>query len=68
MGPMASLRSKASQSCTTIEKPIFWFHLPLARGTHGVGGAITDLTPEQEAGLIAFEERLDSPLRVMEEI
>ena len=68
MGPMASLRSKASQSCTTIKKPIFWFHLPLARGTHGVGGAITDLTPEQEAGLIAFEERLDSLLRVMEEI
>ena len=43
-----------------------WFYPALARGPYG--GMNGDLTPEQEAQAKAFEDRLDSPLRVIIEI
>ena len=43
-----------------------WFYPALARGPYTVMGG--ELTPEQEAQAKAFEERLDSPLRVIIEI
>ncbi|MBT7877614.1 MAG: hypothetical protein HN738_05985, partial [Gammaproteobacteria bacterium] len=45
-----------------------WFYPALARGPYGTGEDSASLTPEQEAGALAFEERLDSPLRVIIEI
>lgn len=65
-GPNGAITFKGRAIIHDDEETKKWFYPALARGPYG--GLEGDLTPEQEAQAKAFEERLDSPLRVIIEI
>ena len=67
-GPNGAITIKGRAIIHDDEETKTWFYPALARGPYGSAGANGTLTPEQEAGAAAFEERLDSPLRVIIEI
>ena len=67
-GPNGAITIKGRAIIHDDQETKDWFYPALARGPYGAGGANATLTPEQEAGAVAFEERLDSPLRVIIEI
>ena len=65
-GPNGAITIKGRAIIHDDEATKRWFYPALARGPYGrAGGA---MTPEAEAQAKAFEERLDSPLRVIIEI
>ena len=65
-GPNGAITFKGRAVIHEDEETKKWFYPALARGPYtGMEG---ELTPEQEAQAKAFEERLDSPLRVIIEI
>ena len=65
-GPNGAITFKGRAIIHEDEETKAWFYPALARGPYtGMGG---ELTPEQEAQAKAFEQRLDSPLRVIIEI
>ena len=65
-GPNGAITFKGRAIIHDDEETKRWFYPALARGPYtGMDG---ELTPEQEAQAKAFEERLDSPLRVVIEI
>ena len=65
-GPNGAITFKGRAIIHDDEETKNWFYPALARGPYtGMGG---DLTPEQEAQATAFEERLNSPLRIIIEI
>ncbi len=62
-GPNGAITFKGRAVIHEDEETKQWFYPALARGPYtGMEG---DLTPEQEAQAKAFEERLNSPLRVI---
>jgi len=65
-GPNGAITIKGRAIIHDDEATKRWFYPALARGPYGTGGR--PLTPEQEVAAQAFEERLDSPLRVVIEI
>lgn len=65
-GPNGAITFKGRAIIHDDEETKRWFYPALARGPYGAGGG--KLTPEQETRAKAFEERLDSPLRVIIEI
>ena len=67
-GPNGAITIKGRAIIHDDEETKKWFYPALARGPYGADGANRELTPEEEAGAIGFEERLDSPLRVIIEI
>ncbi|MBT7877165.1 MAG: hypothetical protein HN738_03680, partial [Gammaproteobacteria bacterium] len=67
-GPNGAITIKGRAIIHDDQETKDWFYPALARGPYGTGEDSASLTPEQEAGAIAFEERLDSPLRVIIEI
>ena len=67
-GPNGAITIKGRAIIHDDEETKKWFYPALARGPYGTGGADGKLNPEQEAAATAFEERLDSPLRVIIEI
>ena len=65
-GPNGAITFKGRAVIHDDEETKEWFYPALARGPYtGMEG---DLTAEQEAQAKAFEERLDSPLRIIIEI
>ncbi|MEM8767742.1 MAG: pyridoxamine 5'-phosphate oxidase family protein [Pseudomonadota bacterium] len=65
-GPNGAVTFKGRAIIHEDEATKAWFYPALARGPYtGMGD---ELTPQQEAQAKAFEERLDSPLRVIIEI
>jgi hypothetical protein len=65
-GPNGAITFKGRAVIHDDEETKAWFYPALARGPYtGMGG---ELTPAQEAQAKAFEERLNSPLRVIIEI
>ena len=65
-GPNGAITFKGRAVIHTDEETKAWFYPALARGPYtGMDGK---LTPEEEAQAKAFEERLNSPLRVIIEI
>ena len=65
-GPNGAITIKGRAIIHDDEETKRWFYPALARGPYGrAGGA---MTPEAEAQAKAFEQRLDSPLRVIIEI
>ena len=67
-GPNGAITIKGRAIIHDDEETKTWFYPALAQGPYGSAGANGNLTPEQKAGADAFEERLDSPLRVIIEI
>lgn len=67
-GPNGAITIKGRAIIHDDEETKKWFYPALARGPYGAAGTNRELTPEEEAGAIGFEERLDSPLRVIIEI
>ena len=67
-GPNGAITIKGRAIIHDDEETKTWFYPALAQGPYGSAGANGKLTPEQKAGADAFEERLDSPLRVIIEI
>ena len=65
-GPNGAITIKGRAIIHTDEETKRWFYPALARGPYGRNGGA--MTPEAEAQARAFEERLDSPLRVIIEI
>jgi hypothetical protein len=65
-GPNGAITIKGRAIIHEDEETKRWFYPALARGPYGRAGGT--LTPEEEAAAKAFEERLDSPLRVIIEI
>jgi hypothetical protein len=65
-GPNGAITIKGRAIIHDDEETKKWFYPALARGPYGAGGGV--LNAEQEAAAKAFEERLDSPLRVIIEI
>ena len=65
-GPNGAITMKGRAIIHDDEETKRWFYPALARGPYGRAGG--DLGPEAEAAAQAFEERLDSPLRVIIEI
>jgi len=65
-GPNGAITIKGRAIIHDDEETKRWFYPALARGPYGRAGG--ELTPEAEAQAKAFEERLDSPLRVIIEI
>ena len=65
-GPNGAITFKGRAVIHDDEETKAWFYPALARGPYG--GMTGDLTPEQEAQAKAFEDRLNSPLRVIIEI
>ena len=65
-GPNGAITFKGRAIIHEDDETKAWFYPALARGPYtGMEG---ELTPEQEAQAKAFEQRLDSPLRVIIEI
>ena len=67
-GPNGAITIKGRAIIHDDEETKTWFYPALAQGPYGSAAANGNLTPEQKAGADAFEERLDSPLRVIIEI
>ena len=67
-GPNGAITIKGRAIIHDDEETKTWFYPALAQGPYGSAGANGNLTPKQKAGADAFEERLDSPLRVIIEI
>ncbi len=65
-GPNGAITIKGRAIIHDDEATKRWFYPALARGPYGRNGG--PMTPEAEAQAKAFEERLDSPLRVIVEI
>lgn len=65
-GPNGAITIKGRAIIHDDEATKRWFYPALARGPYGRQGG--ELTPEAEAQADAFEERLNSPLRVIIEI
>ena len=65
-GPNGAITIKGRATIHDDEETKRWFYPALARGPYGRGGG--ELTPEAKELAKAFEERLDSPLRVIIEI
>lgn len=65
-GPNGAITIKGRAIIRNDEETKRWFYPALARGPYGRNGGA--MTPEAEAAAKAFEERLDSPLRVIIEI
>ena len=65
-GPNGAITIKGRAIIHDDEETKRWFYPALARGPYGRAGG--ELTPEMEEQAKAFEERLDSPLRVIIEI
>jgi ribosomal protein L24E len=65
-GPNGAITIKGRAIIHDDEATKRWFYPALARGPYGRAGGV--LTPEAEAQAIAFEKRLDSPLRVIVEV
>ena len=65
-GPDGAITIKGRAIIHDDEKTKRWFYPALARGPYGRAGGV--LTPEDEEQAVAFEARLDSPLRVIVEI
>ena len=65
-GPNGAITIKGRAIIHDDEETKRWFYPALARGPYGRAGG--ELTPEAEEQAKAFEERLDSPLRVIIEI
>jgi len=65
-GPNGAITFKGRAIIHEDEETKRWFYPALARGPYA--GMDGDLTPKQEAQAKAFEERLNSPLRVIIEI
>lgn len=65
-GPNGAITIKGRAVIHDDEATKRWFYPALARGPYGRNGG--PITPEAEAQARAFEERLDSPLRVIVEI
>lgn len=65
-GPNGAITIKGRAIIHDDEETKRWFYPALARGPYGRNGG--EMTPEAEAQAQAFEERLDSPLRVIVEI
>lgn len=65
-GPNGAITIKGRAIIHDDEETKRWFYPALARGPYGRNGGA--MTPDMEAAAKAFEERLDSPLRVIIEI
>ena len=65
-GPNGAITIKGRAIIHDDEETKRWFYPALARGPYGRNGGA--MTPEAEAAAKAFEERLDSPLRVIIEV
>jgi len=65
-GPNGAITFKGRAIIHDDEETKRWFYPALARGRYT--GMVGELTPEQDAEATAFEERLNSPLRVIIEI
>lgn len=65
-GPNGAITIKGRAIIRNDEETKRWFYPALARGPYGRNGGA--MTPEAEAAAKAFEERLNSPLRVIIEI
>ena len=65
-GPNGAITIKGRAIIHDDEETKKWFYPALARGPYGRAG--NKLAPDAEAAAKAFEERLDSPLRVIIEI
>jgi hypothetical protein len=65
-GPNGAITIKGRAIIRNDEETKRWFYPALARGPYGRNGG--EMTPEAEAAAKAFEERLNSPLRVIIEI
>ncbi|MBM4204727.1 MAG: hypothetical protein FJ194_11335 [Gammaproteobacteria bacterium] len=65
-GPNGAITIKGRAIIHDDEETKRWFYPALARGPYGRNGGT--MTPDAEAAAKAFEERLDSPLRVIIEI
>ncbi len=65
-GPNGAITIKGRAIIHDDEETKRWFYPALARGPYGRAGG--ELTPEAEEQAKGFEERLDSPLRVIIEI
>jgi len=65
-GPNGAITIKGRAVIHDDEETKAWFYPALARGPYGRQGGV--LTPEAEAAAAEFEQRLDSPLRVIIEI
>lgn len=65
-GPNGAITIKGRAIIHDDEETKRWFYPALARGPYGRNGG--EMTPEAEAAAKAFEERLDSPLRVIVEV
>jgi len=65
-GPNGAITIKGRAIIHDDEATKRWFYPALARGPYGRNGG--EMTPEAEAQAKAFEERLDSPLRVIVEV
>ncbi len=65
-GPNGAITIKGRAIIHDDEATKRWFYPALARGPYGRNGG--PMTPEAELQAKAFEERLDSPLRVIVEI
>ena len=65
-GPNGAITIKGRAIIHDDEATKRWFYPALARGPYGRNGG--PMTPEAEAQAKAFEERLDSPLRVIVEV
>jgi hypothetical protein len=65
-GPNGAITIKGRAIIHDDEETKKWFYPALARGPYGRGGG--ELTPEAEVQAEAFEQRLNSPLRVIVEV
>jgi len=65
-GPNGSITIKGRATIHEDEETKSWFYPALARGPYGRRGG--EMTPEAEEAATAFEERLNSPLRIIIEI
>jgi hypothetical protein len=65
-GPNGAITIKGRAIIHDDEETKKWFYPALARGPYGSGGG--ELSPAQIKQAEAFEERLDSPLRVIIEV